>query len=292
MSGGGEAGAHMSKKFPYTYTILRYVHDVMTGEFINVGVVMHVPSQRQLLARTRTTIGRVRGVFPDLDRNAFSVAMHAVQRAFRKIAKDNTEASLFDSEGDASEFARKAVPADDSSLQWSAVGSGLSGDAKQTFERLYERFVARYDTHSRHRRTDDDVWRPVLQKLEERNLASRLQEKSISGPVDDVFFKHAWKNGRWQVYEPVSFDLADADGIKTKAREWLGHLAAVVADGSNVEPFKPHFIVGAPSDPKLRPAYDSALAILRRAPNDPEIFEETQIDDLVTRIEHEVLARD
>ena len=58
MPGGGEAGAHMSKKFPYTYTILRYVHDVMTGEFINVGVVMHVPSQRQLLARTRTTIGR------------------------------------------------------------------------------------------------------------------------------------------------------------------------------------------------------------------------------------------
>jgi hypothetical protein len=110
--------------------------------------------------------------------------------------------------------------------------------------------------------------------------------------VDDVFFKHAWKNGSWQVYEPVSFDLADADGIKTKAREWLGHLTAVVSDGSNVEPFKPHFIVGAPTDPKLRPAYDSALAILRRAPNDPEIFEETQIDDLVTRIEHEVLARD
>jgi Protein of unknown function (DUF3037) len=162
----------MSKKFPYTYTILRYVHDVMTGEFINVGVVMHVPSQRQLLARTRTTIGRIRGVFPDLDRNAFSVAMHAVQRAFRKIAKENAEVSLFDSEGDASEFARKAVPADDSSLQWSAVGSGLTSDAKQTFERLYERFVARYDTHSRHRRTDDDVWRPVLQKLEERNLAS------------------------------------------------------------------------------------------------------------------------
>ena len=88
----------------------------------------------------------------------------------------------------------------------------------------------------------------------------------------------------------MSFDLVDADGIKGKAREWLGHLAAVVADGKNVEPFKPHFIVGAPRDAKLRPAYDSAIAILRRAPNDPEIFEETQIDDLVTRIEKEVLS--
>jgi hypothetical protein len=85
-----------------------------------------------------------------------------------------------------------------------------------------------------------------LQKLEEKNLASSLHEKLISGAVDDVFFKHAWKNGQWQVYEPVSFDLADADGIKSKAREWLGHLAAVVA-GGDVEPFKPHFIVAGPS---------------------------------------------
>jgi len=280
----------MTKKFPYTYAILRYIHDVMTGEFINVGVVMHVPSQQQVLARTRTTIGRIRGVFPDLDRNAFTVAMHAVQRALRKIAKESAEAGLLGSDGDALQFARKAVPADDSSLQWSAVGSGLTNDASQTFERLYERFVARYDTHSTHHRTDDDLWRPVLQKLEEKNLASRLQETIISGPVDDVFFKHAWKNGRWQVYEPVSFDLTDADGIKKKAREWLGHLAAVVADGKNVELFKPHFIVGAPRDAKLRPAYASAIAILRRAPNDPEIFEETQIDDFVRRIEDEVLS--
>jgi hypothetical protein len=280
----------MSSKLPYTYTVLRYVHDVMTNEFINVGVVMHVPLQKQVLARTRTTIGRIRGIFPDLDRDAFTAAMHSVQRAFRKIAKDHARTNLFRSEADAAGFARKAVPADDSSLQWSPVGSGLTSNVQETFARLYERHVARYDTHSRHRRTDDDVWRPVLQKLEESNVASRLQEKIISGPVDDVLFRHAWKNGRWQVYEPVSFDLVDADGIKGKARQWVGHLAAVVGDGRNVELFKPHFIVGAPRDAKLRPAYDSAVAILRRAPNEPEIFEETQIDELVTRIEREVTS--
>jgi hypothetical protein len=65
-------------------------------------------------------------------------------------------------------------------------------------------------------------------------------------------------------------------------------LAAVVADGKNVEPFKPYFIVGAPSDATLRKAYKSAITILRRVPNDPEIFDETQIDDLVVRIEDEM----
>jgi hypothetical protein len=83
-----------------------------------------------------------------------------------------------------------------------------------------------------------------MERLEDRNLLSRLQEKTLRGKVDEISFKHAWKNGYWHVYEPVSFDLADAEGIKGKARSWLGHLSAVAGD---VEPFKPHFIVGAPA---------------------------------------------
>jgi hypothetical protein len=110
----------------------------------------------------------------------------------------------------------------------------------------------------------------------------------ITGSLDDVTFKHAYKNGQWNVYEPVSFDLADEDGIKRKAREWLGHLAAAVVDDGDVEPFKSHFLVGAPTDARLNDAYQTAKEILRRAPNDPEIFEEDQIDDLVAQIEDEI----
>jgi hypothetical protein len=87
------------------------------------------------------------------------------------------------------------------------------------------------------------------------------------------------------VYEPVSFDLADADGIRTKARAWLGRLSAVVGD---VEPFKAHFIVGAPAAAELQKAYQAGLAILRKAPNEPEVYEERQMDDFVARIEKEL----
>src|SRR5262245_655599 len=169
--------------------------------------------------------------------------------------------NLFRSEGDASYYACQALPTDDSSLQWSPLGSGLTNDAAKTFARLYERFVTRYDTPSTHPRTDDDVWRPVMERLAQRNLLSRLQEKTIRGEADLIVFKHAWRNGGWHVYEPVSFDLADAEGIKSKARSWLGHLSAVADD---VEPFKPHFIVGAPATEGLEDAYRSALAILPR----------------------------
>jgi hypothetical protein len=277
----------MSEKHQYSYVVLRYVHDIVTSEFINVGVVMYVPAQGCIIAKTRNTIARLRGVFPDLDRPAFTIMMAGVRRGFRRVAKHHLKTPLLNWQETLSSIVRQAIPADDSSLQWSTPGTGISDNPQETFANLYERFVSRYDTSSKHRRTDDEVWRPVLMKLEEKHLAGSLTEKVISGSLDDVTFKHAWKNGQWNVYEPVSFDLADEEGIKRKAREWLGHLAAVVDDG-DVEAFKPHFLVGAPTNPKLDNAYQTAKEILRRAPNEPEIFEEGQIDDLVAQIEDEI----
>ena len=277
----------MTDKTPYSYTLLRYVHDVLTGEFVNVGVVLFVPSQGLVRYRMRGTIGRLKGVFPDIDRKAFLSSMTAVRKGLQLAARNEKEAGLLKSEGDAAAIARRAVPPDDSSLQWSPCGTGLTTNPDETLNRVFDRYVSRYDTHHRARRSDDDVWRPVRQRLEERDLAQHLQEKSISGGLDDIVFKHAWKNGQWHVYEPLSFDLADADGIKTKAREWLGHLSAVVA-GGKAEQFKPQFIVGAPANATLQDAFRSAIAILQQAPNHPEVFEEGQLDKLVAQIEDEV----
>ncbi|MCB4771061.1 DUF3037 domain-containing protein [Ancylobacter sp. Lp-2] len=277
----------MIDKVAYSYTLLRYVHDVLTGEFVNVGVVLFVPATGQLCFKMRTTIGRLKGAFPDIDRVAFVSSMKAVRRGLDHMASREKDAGLFRTKGDAAAVARQALPPDDSSLQWSPCGTGLTGSPEETLERLFQRFVTRYDAHTRHRKTDEDVWRPVRQQLEERNIAQCLQEKSIQGGLDEIVFKHAWKNGQWHVYEPLSFDLADADGIKGKAREWLGHLSAVVA-GGKAEHFKPHFIVGAPTNPTLAPAYRTAIAILEKAPNNPEIYEENQLDKLVAQIEDEM----
>ena len=279
----------MTGKTAYSYTIVRYVHDVVTGEFINVGVILFAPAIGAFKFKTRSTIGRLKGVFPDIDRASFVAAMRAMRRGCQQIARQERDAGFLASQGDAAALARTAVTPDDSALQLSPCGTGLTSDPDQTLRQLYDRLVARYDLRPRHGRSDDDVWRPVRQQLEARNIAQQLQETSIRGAVDDVVFKHAWKNGQWNVYEPVSFDLADADGIKAKAREWLGHLSAVVAGGV-AEQFKAHFIVGAPQDQALTDAYQTAIAILQQAPNHPAVFQEHQIDVLVAQIEDEVRA--
>ena len=113
-----------------------------------------------------------------------------------------------------------------------------------------------------------------------------LESKRVHGRNDAVDFRHAWKNGRWHVYEPLSFDLSDADNIKDKARRWLGHLSAV-KDGAT-EDVQVHFLVGRPQSASLVSAYEKAVKILRQVPFDNRVFEEDEIDDFVHEIEDEV----
>jgi Protein of unknown function (DUF3037) len=279
-------------KRPYTYTVLRYVHDPLTAEFVNVGLVLHFPESSQgsvlLKARTKSTIGRMRDMFPDIDRTSFSATMRTINKMLTRLAERLGSESMFASPGDALSFARQILPSDDSSLQWSSIGSGVAEDPDKTFQRLYDRLVTKYDVHNSPRRSDEEIWKPVRQRLDERHLSIALEPKTITGGDDEIKFQHAWKNGAWHVYEPMSLDLADAEGIYRKAHRWLGQLASVVPYAS--ESFRPYFIVGAPSDPQLDSAYQRALKILKKSPGDIEIFEETEIEQLVNRIEDELKA--
>lgn len=269
------------KMRPYTFTVLRYVHDIMTSEFVNVGIVLYVPSIGLVKEKTSLSIGRIRCVFPNLDRKAYSDSIKAIRKAIGGVgAQKNSETA------DARSIASMGVPVDDSSFQWSACGSGITDDPDKALHQLYARLVKYYDNKSPARRTDDDVWRLVRDKLQEKNVQVKLEEKTIVGTDDQIEFKHAWKNGVWHAYEPVSLDLADADGIKDKARRWRGHLSAV-ADGAS-EPLKLHLIVGTPQNQLLMPAYKRALTILKHSAFSPEVYEENQIDRLIERIEDEV----
>jgi hypothetical protein len=278
----------MTEPRAYTYTTLRYVHDVRTGEFLNVGVVIHDASLGRLVFKTRKTFGRPKRMFPDLDSDSFKAALQAVDRALEAQAKQLAETEEPAAGGNAVSIARRALPADDSTLQWSELGSGVTHDLMKALDRLYARMVPQYDSHTTPRKTDDDVWRPVRERLDCLNIPIQLEEKIVASATDEIAFKHAWKNGTWHAYEPVSLDLADAAGIKDKVRRWRGHLAAV-ADGTQEE-LKLNFIVGAPQDPALHSAYVNALTILRQADFSPTVFEDTQIESLVTEIEDEFRA--
>ncbi len=122
-------------------------------------------------------------------------------------------------------------------------------------------------------------------RLAELKLADRLRPKTIALPFDRVEFEHAGKNGAWHCFQPLSFDLANEENIRKKARRWAGQMLALK---EAVEPFRAYFFVASPREQTLEDAYRAALNILKLSPFSPEVIEETRIEEFVRRIATEI----
>ena len=46
-------------KTTFTYTVLRYVHDIATGEFVNMGVALYAPEAKYISAICSARYGRL-----------------------------------------------------------------------------------------------------------------------------------------------------------------------------------------------------------------------------------------
>lgn len=276
----------MSSRLSYTYTTLRYVHDVAAGEFLNIGVALYCPEKQFVSVQCRSTYKRLKDVFPTLSGDAYRASVRHVNTQFERINDRIHSGFDFEKHQSVLDFAHSVLRPDDSTLQWSPVGSGLTEDPEVTLENLYDRFVSRYDHKSApSRKYDDDVWRHFSKELEKRHVLKHFSRKTIEVQDDQLDFEHAWKNGKWHCLAPVSFDLASEDSIRNKARLWLGQLASVK---SSSDEFKTYFLVGAPKSPELQDAFNSALSILGKTSVPNEIVKEIDASDLADHIASDI----
>jgi hypothetical protein len=280
----------MKDTFAYTYTILRYIHDITTGEFVNVGVALHAPNARYASAQCRTTYGRLNKVFPGINGEHFRALMRHIQARFEELGEQLANELPLNEPHNVMEFATSILPRDDSSLQWSPAGSGVTDNPSETLDKLFERMVVSHDEQPpRKHRSDQDVWRNFKRSLEERRLLHHFQPKRISVRDDEVEFKYAWKNGVWHCLEPISFDLSDADNIREKAHQWLGQITSVQGASDH---FKLYFLVGQPEQEQLRRAFENAISILNKITVDKQIFLDSQAEQLTDLVAREVASHD
>ena len=273
----------MNKK-AYSYSVLRYVHDVTTGEFVNVGLALHCADMHYANATCRTSSKRLTPLFPSLDGGFFRSLMRKVQNRFETIHDEVRHQLAFRSYASVMELAHSVIPQDDSTLQWGPMGSGLTSDPDATLEQLFERFVMKHEEIGTvHRRNDEQVWKNFSRELEQQQVLKHFQPKTFTTPDDEIKFDRAWKNGVWHCLAPVSFDLASPESIRDKAHKWLGQIASV---GS--ADLKLYFLVGEPSQADLYPVYQSALNILKKASDSTEVITEKEAAELSHRLAAQV----
>lgn len=243
----------------YSYTVLRYHHDPITGEFINIGVLI-VSDSGYANIKCRKSLSRISNVF-----KGFNASDLRSKIKYLKNRLQNKDfGMLVDSFSDARTLGLSAIPADDSSLQWSPLGGGITKDPERTLDVIFDRFVMRYDEKPQSAgRTDEDIWRTVKGELQRRRLDNLFELKIISTSDDKVQFNHVWKNGIYHCVEPISFDLSSEDGIREKAYKWLGRMTNIQSAKSE---FKLYVVTAAPKDDNLTDAYKIARAALKKCP--------------------------
>jgi hypothetical protein len=274
-------------KSAYSFTVLRYVHDVTTGEFVNVGVALCAPKAKFVGARCRTTYDRISGVFPGVNGPAFKRLMKKVQSRFQEEGNRLQELPFEGVPQSVMTVAHSIVCADDSSLQWAPAGGGLTADPAKTLEQLYRRMVATYDDRDGiASRSDDDVWSSYKKTLESTQVLQYLQEKKIVIKDDEVTFSHAFKNGVWHCLEPLSFDLASAKSIREKAHKMLGRIVSIQ---ESAEEFKLYLLLGAPKRGDLQEDFVKAMGILNKLPVEKELVQEKEAAQFGHRLEKQVM---
>jgi hypothetical protein len=275
-------------KTNYSTIILRYVHDVVTGEFANIGVVLYAPEHRFLEARFATSYERLNAIFLKIDHLHFRALMRYMANRFEQIGGDIRDGLNVPPVNTLSEIVKQVLPPDDSSLQWSQQGGGITDDPARVLAELYKRMVERFIADATQAsRSDEEIAKPFRARL--GKAATKLSEKTIETKDYQYDFQFAWKNDIWHLYEPVSFDLVDPHNIREKANRWLGRGVAL-SDAR--ERFKIHFLLGEPRQAGTKEAFENALHLLQKIPGQKELVREGEMEDFAQHVAKEIVSHD
>jgi hypothetical protein len=273
-------------KTTYNSIVLRYVHDVVTGEFANIGVVLYAPDQRFLDARFTTSYERLNAIFLKIDHLHFRALIRYMTNRFEELGAELRDGLL--PQAGLPELAKQVLPPDDSSLQWSQPSGGFTDDPAKTLHDLYNRYVECYVAGSAQvSRSDEEIVKPFKAKL--GKVVSKLAAKKIETKDYQYEFDLARKNGIWHVYEPVSFDLIDPNSIREKANRWLGRGVAL-QDAR--EKFKIHFLLGEPRQEGTKEAFENAIHLLSKIPGQKELIRESDLERFAEHVAEEIVHHD
>lgn len=271
----------------YSFTVLRYVHDSSTDEFLNVGVVLYSPCVPYIRAKIQPEYSRLSTAFDGFHGEYYrSLVRHVESRINRLSDRWSSELRFEDLPSDARLAASLILPRDDSSLQFSEPYGGLADDLDEKLEELYHWYVARNQApHRREGRPHEEVWRTFKHHLSEQKVLPRLIPVSIHGASFDYEFEHAWKNEKWHPLEAVSMDAVEAHTLQDRATRWVGRATDLQSDERLG---KIHLLVGPPQLERLHAPYMKALDLLHKMPVDHEIVLEDGAADFARELHRQM----
>jgi hypothetical protein len=275
------------KRFPFTYSAIRYARDPFAGECLNVGVVLYAPDARFLQAEFESSTTRLSHAFRDFDRWTYLHAIDSFRRELATIQGATSEVGLH-ARGftDVADVIRQIWADPNLSLHAGDVRPGMSADPRNALSDLFDALVVSQGSEhvKRVRREKEDVWRRVETELPEVKRDFKAHTFRTEG--FELKVEHTFRNGRLHVLEPLTFDYADKSGIFDVVTSWRGRLD-LVANVSDQSQF--YFVVGEPGNREFRDAARKGIKILEGSETRPKVIPEEEFQRFVPEFRTQVL---
>ena len=211
------------KKFQYQ--IVRYMHDRVTAEFVNVGIVVFQPDTNFLHGRFVSKFSRISQFFSDVNGQYLITALRQFEKELEISSTRLSE--LFTNYATLTEITNSILPKDDSCLVCSDLLFGIDLDPMSALEDLFDRLVNKYiQDVDKELHDDKTAWRKVYkQYFDKYEITTKLKRHTVQTNHDHIEFDRAWKNGVWKCYQTLALDLKRNDAIKNKVYKWSGILS-------------------------------------------------------------------
>ncbi|MGB1249298.1 MAG: DUF3037 domain-containing protein [Candidatus Promineifilaceae bacterium] len=275
----------------FEYTVLRYVHDPMTQEFLNIGVVVYSATESILLGKLNHLYGRLSDAFTSLNARQHGRLIRSIDRQISTVHRKLQQSTglLPTNNRPLSMLLPDIFPDDDSSIQFSQIGAGLTKNLKKQLDFLFTRMVMRYaEKDTQPTRNNDDVWRLSYRNaFRSANVLDKMYPLEISPYPNSrpYTFDRAWRNEVHRPYEALSFDLVQKDSIRNKAELWI---ARAKKFENNEEMGFITLLLGAPRRDALIDEYNYARDDLLALTKNVAIVEEDKAESFALTVVEEM----
>jgi len=264
----------------FTYCTIRYVYDLIRGEFINIGIALYSPKEKYFNIKFTSEYTQISKIFSSLAKTT------EIKRIIRIIESESKKYTIkinnglgFEKYDNIVKLLTKIIPAEDGSIQFSDEMGGISENPKNELKDLFERFVSRKSTKPIKKfKTDKEIMDKFKQALKKKNLGKHLKKQTITTPVFEYNFQ-VIQNGRLNAINTVSFDVDNKSEMYDKTIRFRG-LYDCLKD-SQLDHVRFHLIVGEPTNTNYKKIYENCKKLVQESSTKPKIVEEKSIDDFV-----------
>ncbi len=233
----------------YQYQILRYRHDIVSGEFANLGIVFFDSKNNVLKAKFVSKYKRLSQFFGNISSTFLMRTLRQLEKDFSSLAKSLKKESSIDHLRNINDLTTSVIPKDDNALLFSNTFSGWHFEFDLAFNEIYNQVIEKYQDVIVERHNDAYAWKAIYKKhFDKYGITSQLKPKSIKTNFTTIEFDKTVKNSSLHCFQSLSFDLKHEGSIEEKIYRWYGRTRELA---TAKQPLKVYLLSILPKNDKL-----------------------------------------